>query len=290
MDFTNEFTVDAPLATVWEFMQNAEEVTPCVPGASITEQIDDTHYKGTVKVKLGAVQMSYRGEMEMVPDEGDRTITLQAKGRETRGSGGASGTVTTRLVDAGDGRTKVEIHSQIDVTGRVAQFGRGIMQDVANRLIKDFAACLEQKMTASTAAAGPDTETSTASAPSDPQSSAASTPSVTQSGSASAPSAAEPAAAPQPASPQGSGSPRSRVGPGSDGTSTSAAAALASSSDQSGGGAQSPSSGIATTGSQRSSEPPAAANELSISQLLVDVFRSRAAGWLRSAANRIEPK
>ncbi len=148
MEFTNSFTVQAPLTEVWTFMLDAHEVAPCVPGAQITETIDERHYKGTVKVKLGAVQMNYRGEMELDPDEAARRIILRAKGSELRGSGGASGTVTTFLVEGPDGGTEVNIHSQIDVTGRVAQFGRGIMQDVANRLIREFAQCLEQKIIA----------------------------------------------------------------------------------------------------------------------------------------------
>ncbi len=148
MEFTNSFTVQAPLTEVWTFMLDAQEVAPCVPGAQITETIDERHYKGTVKVKLGAVQMNYRGEMELDPDEAARRIILRAKGSELRGSGGASGTVTTFLVERPDGGTEVNIHSQIDVTGRVAQFGRGIMQDVANRLIREFAQCLEQKIIA----------------------------------------------------------------------------------------------------------------------------------------------
>lgn len=148
MEFDNSFTVRAPLSLVWHFMLDAQEVAPCVPGAQLTEMVDETHHKGTMKVKLGAVQMTYRGELEMQPDEANHTITLQAKGTETRGSGGASGTFTTRLSEPEDGVTHVQIHTKVDVTGRVAQFGRGIMQDVANRLIKDFASCLEQKLAA----------------------------------------------------------------------------------------------------------------------------------------------
>ncbi len=146
MEFTNSFAVQAPLSVVWDFMLDAQEVAPCVPGAQITDVVDDRHFKGTVKVKLGAVQMTYRGELEMEPDEGSRTITLRAKGTEMRGSGGASGTFTTRLVEGSEGLSQVEMQSRVDVTGRVAQFGRGIMQDVANRIIKEFAKCLEQKL------------------------------------------------------------------------------------------------------------------------------------------------
>jgi uncharacterized protein len=146
MEFTNTFDVQAPLQVVWDFMLDAYEVAPCVPGAQITDTVDEQHFKGMMKIKLGAVQMNYRGDLEMDPDEGSRVITLRAKGSEMRGSGGASGTVTTRVSEGADGMTHVEIHSKIDVTGRVAQFGRGIMQDVSNRLIKEFAKCLESKL------------------------------------------------------------------------------------------------------------------------------------------------
>lgn len=146
MDFDNHFTVRASLQSVWDVMLNAEEVAPCVPGAQITETIDETHFRGVVKIKLGAVQITYRGELELAADETTRTIVLHGKGTETRGSGGASGTFTTVLSAADTGATDVDIHSHVDVTGAVAQFGRSIMQDVANRLIRDFTFCLEQKL------------------------------------------------------------------------------------------------------------------------------------------------
>lgn len=149
MDFTNEFSVDAPVDVVFAFMLRADEVAPCVPGAAISEQIDDTHYKGTVKIKLGAVQMTYRGELEMQPDRGANTITLIGKGSDTRGGGGASGTFVTHLSERSSGGTDVTIASHVDVTGRVATFGRGIMQDVSNRMVKEFASCLESKLSTS---------------------------------------------------------------------------------------------------------------------------------------------
>ncbi len=146
MEFSNTFTVKASIEQVWDFMLDAREVAPCVPGAELTESVDATHHKGTVKVKLGAVQMSYRGELEMLPNREARPIVLNARGTETRGSGGASGVFTTKLASTDDGGTLVEIHTRVDVTGRVAQFGRGIMQDVAGRMIKQFAACIEAKL------------------------------------------------------------------------------------------------------------------------------------------------
>jgi carbon monoxide dehydrogenase subunit G len=145
VEFSNSFTVNAPLDRVWVVLTDPREVTPCVPGAQITEMVDDTHFNGTVKIKLGAVQMSYRGTMEMQPDEAAHTIVLRGKGTATGGGGGASGTLTVTLVEAEAG-TAVEILSQVDVTGRVAQFGRGIMQDVSNRLIKEFSSCLQQRL------------------------------------------------------------------------------------------------------------------------------------------------
>lgn len=148
MDFTNTFTVRAPLQRVWEFLLDAYEVAPCVPGAEITEAIGERQFRGTVKVKLGAVQVVYRGELEQTADEAARTITLNGKGTEQRGGGGARGSATVTLEDQGAAVTQVTVQSHVDVTGRVAQFGRGIMQDVTNRLINEFARCLEQKIQA----------------------------------------------------------------------------------------------------------------------------------------------
>jgi uncharacterized protein len=178
MEFTNTFTVNAPVDRVWALLMQPEEITSCVPGAAITEKVDDQHFKGTVKVKLGAVQVSYRGELEMQADAASHSIVLSGKGTETRGSGGASGNMTVSLVP-GDARTEITVDSQIDVTGKVATFGRGIMQDVANRLTRQFATCLASKLEdepatepASAASSEPASSatasTGTATSPSDP--------------------------------------------------------------------------------------------------------------------------
>lgn len=147
MEFDNHFTVNAPLQRVWEFLLNVQEVAPCMPGAQLTEVVSDTEYKGTVKVKLGAVQMSYKGTATIKEiDEETHTVVLVASGRETRGTGNASSTTTSRLEAEGADRTLVNLHSQVDVSGRVAQFGRSIMQDVASRLIGEFSRNLEAKL------------------------------------------------------------------------------------------------------------------------------------------------
>lgn len=158
MEFINTFSVNAPLDDVWALLMMPEEVTGCVPGAAITEKIDDRHFKGTVKVKLGAVQVSYKGEMEMQPDAASHTIVLSGKGSELRGSGGASGSMTVTLTPEGE-QTSVQIESRVDVSGKVATFGRGIMQDVANRLTKQFAACLASQLETPAGAGAPTSET-----------------------------------------------------------------------------------------------------------------------------------
>lgn len=148
MEFDNSFTVNAPLQRVWDFLLNVQEVAPCMPGAEITESVSDTEYKGIVKIKLGAVQMSYKGTATISQiDEATHTVVLVATGRETRGTGNASSTTTSHLEAEGADRTVVTLNSQVDVSGRVAQFGRGIMQDVASRLIGEFARNLEAKLT-----------------------------------------------------------------------------------------------------------------------------------------------
>lgn len=148
MDIHSSFTVEAPLDDVWRSVLNVHEVAPCVPGAEITETVDDTHFKGAITVKLGPAQVSYRGELVLERDEPGRAIILHARGTGLRGMGGATATITARLSGEGGGITRVDVDSQVDVSGRVAQFGRGIIQDVANRQLRQFASCLEQKLRA----------------------------------------------------------------------------------------------------------------------------------------------
>ena len=151
MEFENRFSVDAPLDTVWTFLTDVPQVAPCLPGAEITKVIDPEHYEGAMKIKLGPVSMTMRGELEMNADEAAHSIQLTARGKDMRGIGSAAGTITASIVPAGNG-TDVVISSKVDVTGRVAQFGRGIMQDVANRQTAQFAACLQEKLNAGTTA------------------------------------------------------------------------------------------------------------------------------------------
>ena len=144
MQFENSFSVSVPLDQAWAKLLDVPTVAPCVPGAELTEVVSQTEYKGMVTIKLGAVKMTYRGTVNLEEvDEQAHRILLRANGSEARGSGAASATVTSTLADNGSGGTTVNILSDIAVTGRVAQFGRNIMQDVAGKLIQEFAACLE---------------------------------------------------------------------------------------------------------------------------------------------------
>jgi carbon monoxide dehydrogenase subunit G len=147
MEFQHSFTVAAPVDLVMLQLQNVQEVAPCVPGAQITEQIDAHRFKGLVKVKLGAVSMTFRGDLQLDVDEAARQITLSGKGQELRGGSGTSGSVIASLAETEPGVTTVSLNSRVDVSGRLAQFGRSIIPDVAGRLIKDFATCLERKLT-----------------------------------------------------------------------------------------------------------------------------------------------
>jgi len=147
MDFFNTFSVRAPQQAVWEFLLDVYEVAPCVSGAEILEELGADHYKGAVTVKLGPAQVSYRGELQVERDSDGRAITLRAKGAGLRGMGRATATIIARLSE-NDGETRVDVNSQVDVAGRVAQFGRGIIKDVATRQNTRFAACLESKLLA----------------------------------------------------------------------------------------------------------------------------------------------
>jgi carbon monoxide dehydrogenase subunit G len=154
LQFENTFSVVAPIERVWTYLLDVEQVAPCLPGAELTETVSSTEYKGAVKVKLGAMQVSYRGTLVLNEiDESGHRIVMTATGSETRGTGGASGTVTSTLTAESPTKTNVVILSEVNITGRVAQFGRNIMQDVSNKLIREFAQCLETRLSADQTAA-----------------------------------------------------------------------------------------------------------------------------------------
>ena len=142
MDLQNSFVVPADIETTWKALLDIHRIAPCMPGAVLTASEGDT-FEGTVKVKLGPVTMTYGGTARFVEtDEANGRAVIDASGKESRGSGTAKALVTTQLVAESPTSTRVEVVTDLVVTGKPAQFGRGVMQDVAGRIIDQFAANL----------------------------------------------------------------------------------------------------------------------------------------------------
>ena len=144
----NSFEVPAPIERVWAHLLDVEKVVPCMPGAELTETIDDGHWKGRVKIKLGPVSMSFAGKVEIAErDDVAHRVVLKGSGMEQRGKGAASATVTSTLEETPSG-TRVLVVQDIKVQGQAAQFSRGMMQDVSEKLTQQFADCLGANMEA----------------------------------------------------------------------------------------------------------------------------------------------
>ena len=142
MELENEFRVNAPVERAWQVLTDLERIAPCMPGAQLQEVEGDEH-RGVVKVKVGPITASYKGVARIVERdrEGGRLV-LRAEGREMRGQGNASAVITAQLVADGEA-TVVTIGTDLTVTGKVAQFGRGVLADVSAKLLNQFVACLE---------------------------------------------------------------------------------------------------------------------------------------------------
>jgi uncharacterized protein len=162
MKLEQSFEVKAPIDQVWDVLIDLERVAPCLPGAAITERDDEGTYHGTFQVKLGPTTAAYRGQIRIEDvDEASHTATLKAHGSDKRGQGGANATIVNKLFET-DGGTRVEAVTDFTITGRLARFGRGgMIEDISNRLMREFAQCLQAGLTgdgggatAETAAAG----------------------------------------------------------------------------------------------------------------------------------------
>src|SRR5436190_18417672 len=155
MELEHSFIIPVPPEQAWPVLLDVERIAPCMPGATV-DSVDGDVVKGRIKVKVGPVQLTYSGTARFIErDEQSRSIRLEASGKETRGAGTASATVRSSLADEG-GQTKVVVHTTMNVTGRPAQFGRGVMAEVSGRIIERFAtnlaALLASAATASVAA------------------------------------------------------------------------------------------------------------------------------------------
>lgn len=157
MRLEHSFEVAVPVARAWEVLLDVELIAPCMPGAALSD-FDGEKFTGIVKVKLGPVSLSYRGTGRFVErDEAARKVVITASGQDSRGAGAAAATVTAQLRGSDDGAsTSVDVVTDLDVSGRAAQFGRGMIGDVSATLLGQFVACLTTKLgEAPAAVAGP---------------------------------------------------------------------------------------------------------------------------------------
>jgi len=139
------FSVPADLDTVWAAVLDPERVAPCMPGASLSE-VEGDSFKGTVKVKVGPISLQYKGSGEFLEkDEAARKVVIKASGKDTRGNGTASATVTVTLREDGDA-TAGSVDTDLSITGKPAQFGRGLISEVGGKILDSFASCLATKL------------------------------------------------------------------------------------------------------------------------------------------------
>ena len=154
IELDNSFTVPVPPEQAWDVLLDVERIAPCMPGASVTS-VEGDEIEGQVKVKLGPLSLTYKGTAKFTDkNQASQTISIEATGKETRGSGTASATVQANLTPGeGAGQTLVSIHTSLNVTGKPAQFGRSLLPEVSGKLIQQFATNLEAMINADSAAA-----------------------------------------------------------------------------------------------------------------------------------------
>jgi carbon monoxide dehydrogenase subunit G len=146
IEIRETFQVQAPIDAVWRFVMDPDQVVACMPGAELEQVVDDHTFLGRVKVKLGAITTSYKGRIQFTEvDEEGHTVRMVAEGRET-GGGTAKGTMSSRLRTLPDGQTEVVAEASVDLTGRVMQVGRGMIQGVSHQLFEQFVASTRQRL------------------------------------------------------------------------------------------------------------------------------------------------
>lgn len=158
MEFDNSFEVPLPVGEAWPLLLDIQRIAPCLPGAELTEVVDENTYKGKVSVRLGPVALIFAGTARFEEkDAAARSARVKAQGSDSKGRGGAAAAVAFKLVPAANGRTTVQIHTDLQLSGSVAQYGRGVgmIKEVAQQLIGQFAARLEKQLAESRPAAAP---------------------------------------------------------------------------------------------------------------------------------------
>jgi uncharacterized protein len=282
MRIENTVEVDAPLDRVWALVNDIPRVAPCMPGAALTGVVDDQTYEGTVAVKLGPLRMAYKGKVVVeAVDEANHSARLAASGRDTKGAGTARASVETRLEPAGDSHTRLHVTSDVQLTGKVASFGRGgAINDVATRLFGQFADCLR-----ATLEAGPAAEPAAAGAAAPVEDRAASGPAGTAPEAAPAAGAAAPEAEPAAAAPEAA--PATSAAPAA--ASASAAPAAGAEVPTSPAATQAPTAPASTAGPAAtpaaSAPPPRAAEALDAGSLVGTVIKGRLRALGQAIAN-----
>lgn len=169
MQIEKSFVVNAPFSAVWDFLTDPNKVASCLPGAAITEKIDDQTYAGTMTVKVGPVTAGYRGKMRFERlDREAGEAEIAASGQETKGKGGADMRMKSRVVERAPGETEVTVTSDVNVVGVLAQFGRGMIQDVSDQLFQKFSTSMRRELETPAAAAPVAAPTPTETAPAVP--------------------------------------------------------------------------------------------------------------------------
>ncbi|HSJ65868.1 MAG TPA: SRPBCC family protein [Gemmatimonadaceae bacterium] len=144
---TERFIVNAPLDRVWSYLTNPREVVACMPGAELSMIDDDGSFHGQIRVKVGPMMMGYTGTARFDElDHAAHRARLVATAREAAGSGTAAMTMTSTVVEALEGGTEVRIHASVDLTGKIVQFGRGLLDDVSRQIIRQFAGCVQSTL------------------------------------------------------------------------------------------------------------------------------------------------
>ena len=143
MELINDFTVNAPIDTAYATLTDVERIAPCLPGAQLTE-IEGEAYRGLVKVKVGPITAQFKGQASFVERDAEKhRAVLKAEGRDTGGKGNASALITAQLEEIQPDTTKVTVTTDLTITGKVAQFGRGALADVSEKLLRQFVTNLE---------------------------------------------------------------------------------------------------------------------------------------------------
>ena len=147
MQIENSFEVAASRATAWNLLLDVPRVVPCMPGAQLTETVDDSNWKAKVAVKLGPIALQFAADVARTEvDTAENRVVLTTNAREVRGRGGAKATIQSKLTELGPLQTRVDVVTDLSLSGSVAQYGRGLVQDVATQMVGKFANCLQTQL------------------------------------------------------------------------------------------------------------------------------------------------